>query len=328
MPPLENPHSTIKVSVLGVRGQAARHLNTISASPQLALQHVYHPNLTRVEKHLKEELPLTDDLNKIQEADAIIIASPTPVHFSQLEALYDYPGYILLEKPVATKKEHIDQLLNISDERKSRIKVNFNFQHNPVALEFENILLSNLIGRLIHATFETNHGGAFRDGWDKNWRSSDRLSGPIFTVGIHYLQWLITQLGNPDGTTLNTSNFSVSNHDDSGTAHLHWNNGVSASILTSYASAFKVNFQLTGTDGYVTYDGSNVMLYAPRDTFDNDGYFTSPPATHQLHAQWSHAYSISLENSISSFAQHCKYDKNFDPYEFDRDVLSIIHLIN
>ncbi len=318
----------LQVSVVGVRGQADRHIQMIEADPAVKLQHVYHPDPDRMKLEANSELPITDDFKRCMNSDAIIISSPTSEHLPQLKRLADYPGHIMLEKPAVESQSDIQHLLDITDDRKSRIRVNFNFKYNPVAMVLAEVIESGALGKPIHASFETNHGGAFRNDWDKGWRTDNQFTGSIFTVGIHYVQWMTEHFDNPVETIVRTSNHAGSRADDSGTAQLIWDDGFIVNVLTSYASAFKVHFQITGTDGYVVYGGTSVNLYTPRDTFDENGLYSDPPESTQLHSPWNDAYRTSLKNSQSAFMADVRSQAVFSPAQFDRDVRVMGSMIN
>ena len=320
MSSVNGSQQSLRVAVLGIRGQAARHIKLISDMSSIHLQHAYHPNKAKFESADYANMPITDDLNVCHESDVIIIASPTDTHFVQLEALVDYPGYILLEKPAVESRSDIGQLLNISDDRKSRIKINFNFNFNPVAHTLTKVLDSGALGKPIHASFETNHGGAFRDGWGNNWRTENPLGGSIYTVGIHYVQWVTERFGAPTEMTVRTSNYAGNSVDDTGNAQLIWDDGLMVNIWTSYASPLKAKFEITGTDGYVVYDGFSMKLYSPRDTFDEKGLFATPAATIQIEEKWNDAYQTSLGNSQKVFWNEVVAETYFDPDQFDSDV--------
>ena len=99
MPSIEEDNKkTILVSVLGVRGQAERHIEHIHSNPRTKLHHVYHPDLSRIERSKLKALPLTDVLEESSQSDAIIVSSPTPAHFNQLQHLTKFNGHILVEK--------------------------------------------------------------------------------------------------------------------------------------------------------------------------------------------------------------------------------------
>ena len=146
----EDSKRTISVSVLGVTGQAERHIRIIESNPHVKLHHVYHPDLHRIDRSTTKHLPFTDVLEECLQSDAIIIASPTAAHFNQLKLLANFNGYILVEKPVADNPDDLTRLSNFPDEWKSRVKVNFNFQTNPVAEKFRTVIQDGLIGDPIY----------------------------------------------------------------------------------------------------------------------------------------------------------------------------------
>ena len=73
----EDAKRTILVSVLGVTGQAERHIEQIKSNPRTKLHHVYHPDLDRIDQSSIKHLSITDVLEECLQSDAIIIASPS-----------------------------------------------------------------------------------------------------------------------------------------------------------------------------------------------------------------------------------------------------------
>ena len=329
MPSIEKETKrTILVSVLGVTGQAERHIEHINSSPHAKLHHVYHPDLSRIERSKLKALPLTDVLEESSQSDAIIVSSPTSVHFNQLQHLTNFNGHILVEKPVAENLTDLRRLLKFPNEWKSRVKVNFNFQANPVGEKFRSIIQDGLIGEPIYGSFETNHGGAYKNNWSNSWRASHINTGPLPTVGIHYIQWLVSIFGNPSNTSIQTMSAAKKSSDDSGIAQLTWDSGFVTTIATSYASAFKIHFQISGTEGYVTYDGHSVKLFSPRDTFDERGFFIQPPESLTFLSPWDISYAQSIRNAQEAFMNTVIENARYNPAEFDRDVQMTVNLMN
>ena len=324
----ESSKRTITVSVLGVTGQATRHIELIKTNPHAKLHHVYHPNLDRVDRSNIKNLPLTEVLEECLKSDAIIVASPTPVHFSQLKVLSHFEGHILVEKPIAENPDDLARLSNFPSEWKSRVKVNFNFQSNPVAKKIRTVIRRGLIGQPIYGLFETNHGGTYKETWLNSWRANHINSGPLPTVGIHYIQWLVSIFGNPSSTSIQTMSAAKKSFNDSGLAQLTWNSGFVTTIATSYASAFKIHFHITGTEGYVTYDGHYVKLFSPRDTFDEKGFFIQPPESLSFFSPSNSSYEESMRNSQKAFIDTTIENARYDPTEFDRDVQITVDLMN
>ncbi|MBA31239.1 MAG: hypothetical protein CL748_01735 [Chloroflexi bacterium] len=318
---MSNLNSKIKISVIGIEGQAKRHINTIKNTKSLILKNVYHPEKTKVISY--PNLPITNKLDDCLESDGIILASPTNYHYTQLNELKNFPGYILLEKPASDNEDEINNLLNLPESLKKRILVNFNFQLNPVAKKILQILENGLIGEQISFIFETNHGGTFKKSWDNSWRTN-QYSNSIYTVGIHYLHWLVCKL------SLNISNvntFSIQDKIDSGVINISFKENIFGTILTSYSSALKINISITGTDGYILYDGNNLSLYHPRNTFDKDGNFNFPPLKEQFNIPWKSAYNESIEKSFNLFVNHIYRKKLFPVENFENDVKIFNQLI-
>ncbi len=127
----------IKVSVIGLRGHAGKHIDFLKQNRSVILHRVYYhkspPSGSR-------SLPITGELADCLDSDLIIVSSPTATHLDYINALKDFQGYILLEKPAVNKGTHVKKLLALPERFKSRIRVNFNFLFDEIA-----IILADLI---------------------------------------------------------------------------------------------------------------------------------------------------------------------------------------
>ncbi len=173
----------LKVAVVGLRGQAGRHIRLLQQDPEVELHRVYYHRPVGPEFG---HLPVTNDISDCLDSDVVIVASPTPAHAAHLEALRDFGGYILVEKPAAGNEEEVGQLRRLPSKLKSRVQVNFNFQFHGLAALIRQMACSPQIGRVFAFDVHMSHGGAFRDEWHKSWRLSDEHRfGALETVGIH-----------------------------------------------------------------------------------------------------------------------------------------------
>ena len=102
----------IKLSVIGIEGQAKRHINMIKNTKSLVLENVYHPENSKITDF--PNLPLTNNLDECLKSDGIILASPTNYHYAQLSFLKDFSGYILLEKPASDDIDDIKDYQDVS----------------------------------------------------------------------------------------------------------------------------------------------------------------------------------------------------------------------
>ena len=71
---------------------------------------------------------------------------------------------------------------------------------------------------------------------------------------------------------------------------------------------------MTGTNGILEYRRNEVSVFAPRDTFDEKGFFVNPPVVRTLPMPERELYSKSLEASVRYFLESCRDREAFpDP---------------
>ena len=268
------------------------------------------------------DLPITDTLSDCLSSDVIIISTPTSSHIDYVRALSDYGGYILLEKPAVNSQDHIRELLNLPASLKRRTRVNFNFNFHPLAVLFSDLIGSGQLGKVFSFDVHTSHGVAFRKDWGNTWRVDNETGlGPLETTGIHYIQFSLREFGDCTGRNIQTECLSGRpSAIDTGLVNLTMADGTWVRIRHSYAAPYAVRFELWGSEGYLVYDGEVANLYHPRDTFDSNGRFTSPPLKASWDIEFQQAWSESLEKAQMDFLSVVQEGTLLDPSEFDRDV--------
>ncbi len=315
-----------RVSVIGLRGHAGRHIRMLRQNPDVILDRVYYHRTPPSEY---SSLPVTQDLTDCLDSNVVIISSPTPVHAEQIQALRNYGGYIFLEKPAASNKDEIDSLLHLPSDLKSRIRVNFNFLWHDLAARMRELASSPMLGKVFALDVHLSHGGAFRDDWDDSWRLNNSSFGPLETVGIHFIHFAITQFSQCRKAVVRTSSVSSrSQAVDTGMISMQMDNGVWVNILNSYAAPYTVRVELWGTNGYAIYDGTGITLRSPRDTFDERGRYTTPPSAGYWPIDYATAWEESLNRSLRNFLDVSRQGIRLDPAAFDRDVSTMNVLLD
>ncbi|MCH9015953.1 MAG: Gfo/Idh/MocA family oxidoreductase [Gemmatimonadetes bacterium] len=319
--------SNLTVAVIGLRGHAARHIEMVRQTPGVTLDRVYYHKIPPPDQ---KHLPITNTLSDCLDSDVIIISSPTPRHAEQLQMLRHYRGYVLLEKPAAVDKGGIDVLLDLPAELKSRTQVNFNFLFHDVAAHLRELAKSPVIGDVFAFEVHTSHGGAFRDDWRDSWRLSGEPNfGPLETVGIHFIHFALVLFGRCENALVRSNSLSGrSDAVDTGMLAMRMENGVSVNISNSYAAPYVVRMALWGTNGHLVYDGETATLYSPRDTFDERGMFSSPPAVESWSIDYPSAWASSLASSQRHFFKTAQQRVRLDPGIFDRDVAAMNVLLD
>ena len=315
-----------KIGIIGYRNHASRLLQLLEQRSDCKLDFIYHPT------KLFDDSRARNDLSKLLECDAIFIASPNHTHYRYLEnLLQNFKGYIFCEKPPVTSLIEIKKLESLDVEKKSRLYFNFNYRFSEINNNLKNQLNSDAIGKIIHVNIIYTQGLAFKKEYEKSWRADGKknLHSITETVAIHYLDLLNLYFGNieklfyfprlvsENGTSYDTSYLT-----------LQYDNGVTASILNSYASPSIDEITIIGTNGYFTIKNNELSIYSPRDTFNPKGFFISPPIIQKHSFSMENDYQNSLQKSLDYFLSHVKETKPIDLGHFDTSLLTNKIILN
>jgi predicted dehydrogenase len=166
------------------------------------------------------------------------------------------------------------------------------------------VLSDGSLGTTVHADFVAGHGLAFRPGWESDWRFNsanpfDRILG---NLGIHYVD-LCRQLFGPIAeASARERSVRGSGTADTASISLVHENGVTAHLMLSYCTPYMNTATLHWSDGRLVLDDGKVRRYGPRDHFDADGRFATPPSSLLVEFASSSAYyGDALKRSITAF---------------------------
>lgn len=316
--------SVLSVGVIGKNNQAARHIALIQSLPGVKLHSVlYH----KAEKN--KSLPITTRLADLLGADAIILSSPTPTHASYLKKLSTFKGYVLVEKPAVSTESESKALRRWSQYRKKKTRINFNLLYSPLAASLGNAIKTGKCGRLIALDIHTSQGLAFKPSYRNNWRSSQQKSlGVAETVGIHYVNLILTLFGQPDsykGEFLRVAEWRKG-PPDTAVLNLSFKSGFRVTLRHSYAAPMRNHWFLLGTNGMWEYDGQTAKQFSPRDTFDSSGRFVPPPVIKKENLDFPIVWKAGLKSALIEFLSVVRRGGSFSSKEFD-SALSSMELI-
>lgn len=297
---------SISVGLIGYRNHAEKLFKLLESNPLVNVEAIYHPT-----KAL-EEARGTNDLSKLYSLDAIVIASPNHTHYTYLNTLLEKSQcYLFCEKPPVTSFRHLDYLDKLPKWEKQRIFFNFNYRFNTLNSILSDSQWIKALGKIIHINIVSTHGLAFKEEYSNSWRADSKtnLHAVLETVGIHYLDLLIHHFGKPSEYKYLPSSQSLQkNILDTGYIQLYYSQKFTVNLLLSYAAPYRKLVEVAGTDGYLTVDSQNAYLFAPRDTFDNNGRFAQPPLLFKKEIPEGD-YIDSLNSSLSFFIEHVQQKK-------------------
>jgi len=310
----------VKVGIIGFRNHAYRLYTLIQNHPDAEISKIYHPTKTFNQNEC------TNDFSDLYSCDVIIIASPNSTHFEYIKKLIpNFLGYIFCEKPPVTSNSELTFLKNLSTIQKQKIFFNFNYRFSKLSKILKENINSEKLGKISHINIVSAKGLAFNDDYPNSWRAdgTKNLHNILDTVSIHYLDLLFYNLGKI--IAINYSPELISKRGTSfDTCHisLAFENGVTASIYNSYASPYVNELTFIGTNGVITIRNNQVTTLSPRDTFDENNLFSTPPISEKSSLLLEEDYHQSLEKSVNYFISIVKEQSIFKQEFFDTSITS------
>ena len=263
----------INVGIIGYRNHAQRLISLVETSPVCKLKHIFHPY-----KKI-DDFRGTNNFSDLLECDIIIIASPNSTHYEYLKKLKSFTGYVLCEKPPAVNLEELNELKKIEDSKKRKTFFNFNYRFSKLNEILMKYLNSEEIGKIVYIEIIASQGLAFKEEYVDSWRAdgTNNRFNLLDTVTIHYLDLINQHFGNSKNQfyfpkLISTNGTSY----DTGHLLLEYDE-FNVSIINSYATPFIGELSIIGTNGYISIKNNILEIRTPRNTFDENNFFFSPP---------------------------------------------------
>ena len=272
------------------------------------LKYIFHPN-----KKIDDDRG-TNNFSLLLECDAIIIASPNKTHYDYLEKLKSFSGYIFCEKPPVINLNELNKFKKILKFNGKKLFFNFNYRFSELNNLFKKYVNSEEIGDIIYIEIIASQGLSFKQDYAKSWRADgiNNKFNLLDTVTIHYLDLMNYYFGTsknqfyfPKLISKNGTSF------DTGQLLLEYEK-FNVSIINSYSTPFIGELSIIGTNGYISIRNEVLEVHTPRDTFDKNNFFISPPISFTQKFNMQEDYKSSLKNSFDFFISHVVDNKEFD----------------
>jgi predicted dehydrogenase len=206
------------------------------------------------------------------EIDALIIGSINSYHFEQIKAAIAIGKHVMVEKPVVTDFEQIDEIKRLSTEKGIKIFPAHNFVYRRAVRKAKDIIEAGKLGQIIHSSFITTH--TISDAHAKGWRANRDIGmgGALIDSGHHLIYQALYLVGKPVKLQGFKSKMVLKNMDCEDTAQvsLIYPDGSMAVIMQSWTSnhAGMINgIRIFGTQGSVVITDA---LYFNDERIDTD----------------------------------------------------------
>jgi predicted dehydrogenase len=132
----------IKVTLLGLGNMGKNHLRILSMLKGVEIHYIYDINQETLETLSKQyDVKATSDIeDAMSGADAIVICSPTSLHYDHFMLAAKYAKSIFVEKPIAHNLEKAKEIKEIADRENIFVQTGFIERFNPAVMELKNIV--------------------------------------------------------------------------------------------------------------------------------------------------------------------------------------------
>lgn len=168
----------LRFGVLGAGRIGKVHARTIAASGKARVAYLADAMPKAAEDLAAEvgaKVASVEDIIRARDVDAILIATPTPIHAEQIEAASNAGKAILCEKPVSLSVARIEDCLKTVEKNRTTLMIGFNRRFDPNFASLAKRLREGVVGNIELATiisrdpapppasYVKSSGGIFRD---------------------------------------------------------------------------------------------------------------------------------------------------------------------
>ncbi len=129
------------------------------------------------------------------DVDGVIIASPDDTHASLIAEAFDLGLEVVAEKPMATTREGVAQILEAERRAGRRLRVGFNMRFMPVAQKLKALLLEGVIGEVVSGSMDWMVDRTHGMDYFRRWHSQMSRSGGLLVhkASHHFdlLNWFV-----------------------------------------------------------------------------------------------------------------------------------------
>jgi predicted dehydrogenase len=283
-------------------------------------------NISTIVKDSKSKISNDELLEKSVDYDGIIISSPAHTHIGYLQALRNYSGKILCEKPPAINKKDYCELLGMD---LSRVMFCLNLKYGILG-EILDDCISGKYGNLAHVDIKVSHGFAYKNNYKNNWRTDSKCNptGIGASLLIHFVDLLISKLSKPIRSNIYYTNKSNNSKvPDTVLSNFLFNNGITSSIYCSYANPYESKIDIYLDNSIISYDGSCVEIKGPRDVFDANGCYCSPNTIEKTLITFDNLWNDSFKKMLNNFISVNIENNNFK-YDTAISLISNEYILN
>lgn len=232
----------IKFALIGLGTIAKKHIMAIHRLPEAEVVGGYdidsHLTNTFVKEHSIPVFNSVEEMIKETDPQVLNILTPSGIHAKNLMELLSFNKHFVVEKPLALRLDHIDQILNECDKRGIKLFVVQQNRFNPPVQKLKEAIDKKRFGKLVLGTVRVRwcRNQAYYD--QKSWRGTWAFDGGAITnQASHHIDMLIWMMGEVESVMAKTTTSLVNiEAEDTGVAILKFKSGALGLIEATTAT--------------------------------------------------------------------------------------------
>lgn len=254
-----------------------------------------------------------DDVEKLlarPDVDIIYIATPPFLHFEQAHRALSAGKHVICEKPLALTPEHADELIELAHRGDRLVVANLMQRYNPLFAIIRDLILSRVLGALLHGYFE-NYAS------DENlppdhWFWDRTKSGGIFVEhGVHFFDLFAGWLGDGEVVCAQAAQRENSPIEDQVQCVVRYKDGVHVNFYHGFHQAGRMDRQ----ELRLVFEQGDVTLFGWVPTVASIHAFADEPTTRALCDLFPGARVDAL-SVYGPHDRHCAgHGREFDVYQ-------------
>lgn len=166
--------SKVRLAQYGCGYWGPNLLRAFSASDHCAVKVVAESDPAR-RAFVEQAFPRTRTLDSIQpiledpEIDAVVIATPAELHFSQAREALEAGKHVLVEKPMAMRAADVDVLARLAEDRRLTLMVGHTFLFNAAVRYVRELIEQGALGEIRYIYSQRLNLGRIRSDIDALW---------------------------------------------------------------------------------------------------------------------------------------------------------------
>ncbi len=300
-------------------GSQAKRIIKILKQKKLKPSLIYKPS-----KKIDDPKNTTNQINDLKKNDIIFICSPNHTHYKYIKYFKD--KYIFCEKPLVN---NIKELSKIKKLKTKKIFINYNYRFGYLSQILSERKKYNL-GKLIGGNLTMCQGLASKKIYRKSWRSQKNICklGVFEILGVHLIDTISYhfKIKKIFKRLLNISK--VGNSFDTSHFRIILEKNTQIDCFVSYFSPFISTQNLIFENGILEMNQNNIKIRGPRDVFDRNGFFKTPPIIYQKKLSGINEYNHSMNKSVDYFLKIVRGKKLFNKKLIETSIKTNRFLLN